>query len=175
MTQTYSQVTRQIAALQSKAEQLKKREIEGVVERIRAAIKAYGLTSEHLFGAASVTSRAPAKGGKRVAKQQYADGQGNVWGGMGPRPQWLRTALADGRRLEEFAQSGSGTSASEGTPTDAGRKTRRAAKRGKKRPVRQGYSNGTESWSGFGRQPKWLQEALAGGARLDDLKAAAKQ
>ena len=34
---------------------------------------------------------------------KYADGKGNVWGGRGPRPLWLREALAAGKRLEDFA------------------------------------------------------------------------
>lgn len=163
MNQTYAQVTRQIAALQSKAEQLRQREIEGVVERIKAAIEAYGLTAEHLFGeVASPSRRTPAGGaGKRVARQQYGDGQGNVWGGMGPRPQWLRQALAEGRSLEEFAAANSSRPA-----------TKPKARRGRKRPARQAYSDGSQTWSGFGRRPKWLQDALASGKNLDELKVA---
>ena len=28
---------------------------------------------------------------------------GNTWGGRGPRPQWLRDALANGKSLQDFA------------------------------------------------------------------------
>ena len=178
MTQTYAQVTRQIAALQSKAEQLKKREIDGVIERIKEAIDAYGLTAEQLFGGRSKPGRTAAAG-KRVAKQRYADGAGNVWGGMGPRPLWLRAALEQGKSLEEFAVSGSNESSageqrSARTSPAKKKQARRGAKRGKRRTARQAYSNGTDTWSGFGRQPRWLQAALADGAKLDDLKVAAK-
>lgn len=34
----------------------------------------------------------------------------------------------------------------------------------------QNPKNAAESWTGRGRQPRWLAEAVAGGAKLDDLK-----
>jgi DNA-binding protein H-NS len=34
---------------------------------------------------------------------RFRDAQGNVWVGRGPRPKWLREALASGKTLEEFA------------------------------------------------------------------------
>jgi hypothetical protein len=33
---------------------------------------------------------------------QFSDGNGNTWGGRGPRPRWLRDALAGGASLEAF-------------------------------------------------------------------------
>jgi DNA-binding protein H-NS len=36
-------------------------------------------------------------------------------------------------------------------------------------PVYRNPSNSAETWSGRGRQPKWVREALARGARLEDL------
>ena len=38
---------------------------------------------------------------KGVAK--FRDADGNVWVGRGPRPQWLRDALARGKTLQDFA------------------------------------------------------------------------
>ena len=34
---------------------------------------------------------------------KFRDADGNVWVGRGPRPQWLRDALARGRSLQDFA------------------------------------------------------------------------
>jgi DNA-binding protein H-NS len=31
------------------------------------------------------------------------------------------------------------------------------------------YSSGTSTWSGKGKQPKWLSDAIAGGKKLDDF------
>jgi hypothetical protein len=56
--------------------------------------------------AAKTGRAAPAKRRGRPAsagKPKYRDEAGNVWGGRGPRPAWLRTALARGKVLEEFA------------------------------------------------------------------------
>jgi len=36
-------------------------------------------------------------------------------------------------------------------------------------PVYRNPSNSAETWSGRGRQPKWVREALARGARFEDL------
>lgn len=38
-----------------------------------------------------------------AAKAKYCDGKGNEWGGRGPRPRWLRQALAEGKKLEDFS------------------------------------------------------------------------
>ena len=39
---------------------------------------------------------------KKSAKAKYQDGAGNSWGGFGPRPKWLKDALAGGKKLEDF-------------------------------------------------------------------------
>ncbi len=36
-------------------------------------------------------------------------------------------------------------------------------------PVYRNPSNSAETWSGRGRQPKWVRDALARGKRLEDL------
>jgi DNA-binding protein H-NS len=36
-------------------------------------------------------------------------------------------------------------------------------------PVYRNPSNSAETWTGRGRQPKWVREALARGLRLEDL------
>lgn len=33
---------------------------------------------------------------------KYADGSGHAWTGRGPRPAWLKEAIAQGKQLEEF-------------------------------------------------------------------------
>lgn len=113
---SYSDVLQQIQrlqaeqqALQAQAEALKREEVQGVISRIREAIESYELTPEDLFGKRRGRGIAKSKrsGGGRPAKSgsqgpKYSDGQGNTWGGRGPRPQWLRDALAAGAELESF-------------------------------------------------------------------------
>lgn len=40
-----------------------------------------------------------------------------------------------------------------------------------KKPVRIKYKKGTDTWTGRGRQPKWVVEFLNGGGKLEDIAA----
>lgn len=115
---TYAALQAEIEKLQVEAEALRQSELEGVIARIREAIEFYGLTPQDLGfparGAAKavpvagkVRRRRGASAKRKVAGAQktprFRDGQGNVWVGRGPRPKWLREALADGKTLEDFA------------------------------------------------------------------------
>jgi DNA-binding protein H-NS len=108
----------QIAKLEQKAEAIKRQ----VVARLQREIKAHGLTAQDLFGTQGRggstvgdgrKSNAASKnkaGAKRKAK--YGDSEGNVWGGMGKRPQWLKERLEAGASLEEFLLAGKSAPAS---------------------------------------------------------------
>lgn len=184
MAQTYAQVAKQIAALQAKAAKLKRQEVGEVIARIKNAIEAYGITAQELFGQpVAKKTRAAAKKTASAGAPKYSDGIGNVWGGRGPRPQWLRDALASGKQLADFltganetGRSMTPTAKSGKTPSakrPAGRKTASRKKAAAKRSTasRVLYSDGTNQWSGRGPQPRWLKQALAGGKSLDDLRA----
>lgn len=119
MSKTYSELMQEIEALQAAAAEARRAEVADVIERIKQAIAVYGLTPADLGfnrpgrkpGAAK-SAPAPAKrrGGRRPASKsagaggevKYRDGN-NVWGGRGPRPKWLREALAGGKSLKDFA------------------------------------------------------------------------
>ena len=112
MTKTYADVMKQIEALQQEAERLKSKERQGVIARIKEAIDAYGLTESELglrngrTGKSKPTAKAmKAKPGKHKAAPvaKFRDEAGNTWVGRGPRPQWLRDALASGKELKDFA------------------------------------------------------------------------
>jgi DNA-binding protein H-NS len=133
MAQSYKQIQKQIEALQRQAEKLRIQEVEGVVGRIKIAITHYGLTAEQLgFGSGSIKGKlqAPRTGAasKAAKSAKYSDGQGNEWLGRGPRPHWLRDAIAAGRALEEFA--------TESTPSKT---SRRVAKPAAKRKAKVSY------------------------------------
>jgi DNA-binding protein H-NS len=113
MTKTYAQIVKQIEILKQDAEKVRRKEIEGVIGRIREAINVYNLTAEDLgFGgrAAKVASKAAApakKRGRKAAKAEavvkFRNESGGTWGGRGKRPQWLRDALNAGKTLQDFA------------------------------------------------------------------------
>jgi DNA-binding protein H-NS len=161
---TYAQLQKKIEALRAQAEHMKKGELGGVIERIKEAIAHYGLTASDLFGkktrAASPSAKSAARGSTRAVA--YTDGQGNTWGGRGPRPRWLREALAEGKQLQDFATKTA--SGSNGSPA----KRRKAG--GKKRGGVPRYRDeaGT-TWTGVGRKPQWFLDALAAGKKPEEM------
>ncbi len=112
MTKTYAQYIKQIELLKADAEKVRRKEIQGVVGRIREAIDAYGLTAADLgfvvktkaVKKTAVKKRGAGKGAaKAAAVVKYRNDSGGTWGGRGKRPQWLRDALAAGKTLADFA------------------------------------------------------------------------
>ncbi len=119
----------QIAKLEQRADAIKRQ----VVSKLQREIKSHGLTAEDLFGGVFVgngrkssevtaSAKRASKRPKRASTKgvaKYGDGTGNIWGGMGKRPQWLRDRLEAGAALEEFLLEGRGSS-------DGGSKARTA-------------------------------------------------
>jgi DNA-binding protein H-NS len=112
MTKTYTQIVKQIEALKADAERARRKEVDGVVGRIREAITVYNLTAEDLgFGSkpkvqgkAAVPVKPKArKAASAPAVVKFRNESGGTWGGRGKRPQWLRDALAQGKSLADFA------------------------------------------------------------------------
>jgi DNA-binding protein H-NS len=111
MTKTFHQIQRQIETLQREAEKVKRKEIEGVITRIKEAISLYDLSASDLGLAGSGSAPRAAKaakavGGKRKkhpAIAKFRNEAGETWVGRGPRPLWLRHAIASGKQLQDFA------------------------------------------------------------------------
>lgn len=94
---SYSELKKQIEALQKQAEEIRATERTEAIKEIREKIADYGITAAELGFKAS-TSLA----GKKAAIR-YKDNNGNEWIGRGPRPFWLRAELEQGKKLEDFA------------------------------------------------------------------------
>lgn len=112
MTKTYAQIVKQIEVLKADAEKVRRKEVDGVIGRIREAITVYNLSAEDLgFGSktraagktASTVARRARKAAKAPAVVKFRNESGGTWGGRGKRPQWLRDALASGKTLADFA------------------------------------------------------------------------
>lgn len=116
MTKSYAQIVKQIEILKADAEKIRRKEVEGVVGRIREAITVYGLTAGDLgfaprakpgpkpkFAASPAAKRGRKAAAKPVAVVKFRNETGGVWGGRGKRPQWLRDALNGGKSLADFA------------------------------------------------------------------------
>jgi DNA-binding protein H-NS len=112
MTKTYASIVKQIEILKADAEKVRRKEIDGVIGRIRTAIDAYNLTAEDLgFGAKAKGPKKAAakkKPGRKAATKapavvKFRNDSGGTWGGRGKRPQWLRDAINSGKSLADFA------------------------------------------------------------------------
>lgn len=175
----YAEIQAEIAQLQAEADKLKSEEKRGVIGRIKEAIKEYGITPRELFGntATATSSKSPLS-----ASPKYSDGNGNTWVGRGPRPEWLRDALAAGKKLEDFAVAGARPNGAMKVTTPARKASAKkagATKAPSKKAGKQTKNAGSPKfkddagnmWSGRGPQPNWLKAALAGGKKLEELRA----
>jgi len=138
----YIQLKNQIQKLQKEAEILRKRERNETVAKIKEAIAAFELTAEEL-GLSGTKSSRPVG---RVGKKSEIGG--------------AATAKRRGRPPK------SGVSQKEGRK--AGRKSG-GDKRSVVAPKYRDSATGT-TWTGRGKQPKWLAAAIKDGKKLDDFK-----
>jgi DNA-binding protein H-NS len=180
MAYTYTQIVKQIESLRRKADSARKKEVSGVITRIKEAIKFYDLSADELGfggGRAGPSVSAPAGARKRKAgapkskskfgdAAKYRDANGNEWVGRGPRPIWLRQAIASGKSLADFAIGGE-------APASVEKKVSRKArsKRAKRTPVAKYKDASGKTWSGRGRRPGWFVKALAEGKAPESMAA----
>lgn len=169
MAKTYSQLLKDIEGLKLQAEERRQKELKGVIARIREAIEFYGLSAADLGFKGTASSGGQPRAGAARNAARFRDQSGNTWTGRGPRPRWLREALAAGRTLDEFR-------APEGSGTAGKRKSKSRLKGGAKSERVARFMDGAgNSWVGRGKRPRWLTEALAAGKSLDDFKVDAAQ
>ena len=185
MTQTYLQIQKKIEKLQKTADALRQKEVGGVIARIKVAIEHYGLTARQLGladGSAQVEAASKSRKAKPAAKAatgaKYSNGDGQSWSGRGPRPRWLREAIAGGKPLEAFlvASAAPAEALAPSRKAVSGVKAVKVAKAAKPKAIKRRPSTvlyrdgGGNSWTGRGPQPRWLKEALAAGKTLEELK-----
>jgi len=115
---TSTELLQQSEALRRQAEDLKRKEIPGVVARMKEAIAYYGLTAGDLgFGEAGSPKPGPAKSPKKKAAKKtlqakqpgtikYRDAAGNAWTGVGRKPNWFVDALGAGATPESLRVDG---------------------------------------------------------------------
>ena len=178
MAQTYQQVQKQIQALQLEAEKLRMHEVSGVIDRIKVAIAEYSITAEQLgFGSSSRRVIAKKTSGKapNASQAKYANALGQVWGGKGPRPAWLRAELEAGKSPADFLVSKVSAKAtplsSKARPAATTPASAKVSKGAKKRRARTQYADPAsgKTWAGMGPQPKWLKDLVSSGKALEEL------
>lgn len=167
MTKTYSQIVQQIESLKQQADAIRKKEVGEVIGRIKEAISFYQLTAEDLGLTGRAAAKPSAKGASRGAASgpQYRDESGNSWSGRGPRPRWLKAALAAGKKLEDFKAAGAAEPELVAAPKKAKAGKKKAALAAKYR------DEAGNTWSGRGPKPKWLKDGLAAGKSIESFAA----
>ena len=113
MAKSLDDIQRQIEKLQLQAAAIKAKEVSGVIDRIKVAIDAYGLTPADLFEGKEPTAKKTkvvVAGGrsklavkKAPAAAKFKDDAGNSWSGHGRKPFWFIQALESGKTVADLA------------------------------------------------------------------------
>ena len=92
----------QRAELEKKISDAQREERSAAITKVRTLMADFGLTAADVAGRGSVPRAKTGSGAKVPAKYRNA-ATGETWSGRGLQPKWLRSALASGRKLEDFA------------------------------------------------------------------------
>ncbi|WP_295643058.1 H-NS histone family protein [uncultured Methylibium sp.] len=98
---------KQAAALTQQIETARRSEHTAAVAKIKALMAEHGVTLAELGNKA--TGRPGTKkskgttAGRKVAAKYRNAATGDSWSGRGLQPNWLKAALASGRKLDDFA------------------------------------------------------------------------
>ncbi|WP_374684984.1 H-NS family nucleoid-associated regulatory protein [Rhizobacter sp. J219] len=90
------------AALEQEIEATQKRERQDAIAKVKALMAEYGLTVADLSTKGPGTKAGVSKGTK-VAPKYRNSATGETWSGRGLQPNWLKAAIASGKKLSDFA------------------------------------------------------------------------
>jgi DNA-binding protein H-NS len=98
----------QKAALEKRITEAQNHERSAAIAQIKQLMAQHGLTLADLGGkgggaAKAGSSKAGARKGNKVPVKYRDPASGNAWSGRGLHPKWLQAALAQGRKLSDFA------------------------------------------------------------------------
>ena len=147
---SYIQLTTQIEKLKKEAEAARRREIAETIAYIKRAIELFGLTADDL---------GLGRGSKKHSRQAGTQSPTSAAGGKKRRgrPPKSATAPKAGRKAERKAAK------------KPGRKSAGSDRRSVVAPKYRDSATGT-SWTGRGKQPRWLAAAIQSGKKLEDFK-----
>jgi DNA-binding protein H-NS len=101
---TLQELLAQRAEIEKKIADVQREERGAAINKVRQLMAEFGLTAADIAGKTPAV-RSPGSGkstGKVAAKYRNAQ-TGDSWTGRGLQPKWLKAALADGAKLEDFA------------------------------------------------------------------------
>jgi DNA-binding protein H-NS len=92
----------QKAALEQQISDAHREERASAIAQVKALMSEHGLTLADL-GARSTPAPKRGSSGNKVPAKFRDPATGNAWSGRGLQPKWLKAAVANGRKLEDFA------------------------------------------------------------------------
>jgi DNA-binding protein H-NS len=94
----------QRAELEKQIESTQKQERGDAIAKVKSLMSEYGLTVADLNArsATKASGSGAGKGGKVAAKYRNSS-TGETWSGRGLQPRWLKTAIASGKKAEDFS------------------------------------------------------------------------
>ncbi|RZT98135.1 H-NS family nucleoid-associated regulatory protein [Rivibacter subsaxonicus] len=107
---TYQELLAQRATLEQQQAELERQiadarraERAGVLAQIKSLMAQHGVTLAELGGAGAKAARGAKPAGTSKVAPKYRNAvTGDTWSGRGLKPKWLQTAIASGRKLEDF-------------------------------------------------------------------------
>jgi len=97
----------QKAALEKRIAEAQNQERAAAIAQIKQLMAQHDLTLADLGLKASASRSKPSKAGppkgSKVPVKYRDSASGNAWSGRGLQPKWLQAALAQGRKLSDFA------------------------------------------------------------------------
>jgi DNA-binding protein H-NS len=102
---TLQELLAQKAALDKQIAETQRQERADAIAKVRALMSEYGLTAADIVSKAGNTAPRNPTGsaGKKVAPKYRNPETGETWTGRGLQPNWLKSAVASGKKLTDFA------------------------------------------------------------------------
>ena len=94
----------QKAALDQKIIEVQRAARDSAIADVRRLMAEHGLSVADIGTRGTGGKSGPRKGSRQKVAAKYRDpANGNAWSGRGLQPNWLRAAVANGRKLSDFA------------------------------------------------------------------------
>jgi DNA-binding protein H-NS len=98
---TLQELLAQKAAIERQIIETQREERSEAIARVRALMAEYGLSAADIVGKTVPSSRKPE--GRKVEPKYRNPETGETWSGRGLQPKWLKAALAEGKKITDFA------------------------------------------------------------------------
>ncbi|EHL24800.1 histone family protein nucleoid-structuring protein H-NS [Acidovorax sp. NO-1] len=92
------------AELDASLEAIRLSELDTVIKEVQQTIQLYKLTPTELFPDMKVVPRNTVRRNAGERPVKYRNELGETWGGgVGPRPKWIKDAIARGEDIEKYS------------------------------------------------------------------------